>query len=67
MPYVFDTPRVASLPVVGSNAVFPIHRVYCIGRNYADHAKEMGATPGVVQPDWNGSSDGFVCKLGYLP
>lgn len=55
MPYVFDAPRVASLPVVGSNAVFPIHRVYCIGRNYADHAKEMGASPDRANPV-------FFCK-----
>ncbi len=31
-----------SLPIVGSNARFPVRRVYCVGRNYADHAKEMG-------------------------
>ncbi|HEY6985866.1 MAG TPA: fumarylacetoacetate hydrolase family protein [Rhodanobacteraceae bacterium] len=55
MPYVFDAPRVASLPVVGSNAVFPIHRIYCIGRNYADHAKEMGATVDRANPV-------FFCK-----
>lgn len=30
------------IPVVGSNAVFPVRRVYCVGRNYAEHAKEMG-------------------------
>ncbi len=33
-----------SLPVTGSTARFPIHRVYCVGRNYAEHAKEMGCT-----------------------
>src|SRR5215467_7807456 len=55
MPYVFDAPRVASLPVVGSNAVFPIHRIYCIGRNYADHAKEMGAVADRANPV-------FFCK-----
>ncbi|MDN5841868.1 MAG: fumarylacetoacetate hydrolase family protein [Alcaligenaceae bacterium] len=32
------------LPVVGSDAVFPVRRVYCVGRNYADHAREMGAS-----------------------
>ena len=50
MPYVFDAPRVATLPVAGSNAVFPVHRIYCIGRNYADHAKEMGATADRANP-----------------
>jgi fumarylpyruvate hydrolase len=43
MPYAFDPPTVPSLPVQGSGVRFPIHRIYCIGRNYADHAKEMGA------------------------
>lgn len=44
MSYVIDSPRIASLPVIGSSARFPVHRIYCIGRNYAEHAKEMGAT-----------------------
>src|SRR5690606_34177377 len=35
---------VAALPVAGSDAVFPVRRVYCVGRNYAEHAKEMGFT-----------------------
>lgn len=43
MSFVFDPPAVPSLPIHGSGARFPIHRIYCIGRNYADHAKEMGA------------------------
>ena len=44
MSYVIDPPRIASLPVIGSSGRFPVHRIYCIGRNYAEHAKEMGAT-----------------------
>src|SRR5690348_16125659 len=43
MSFAFDPPPVPCLPVHGSNARFPVHRIYCIGRNYADHAKEMGA------------------------
>ncbi|HEY1531423.1 MAG TPA: fumarylacetoacetate hydrolase family protein [Galbitalea sp.] len=42
---MLDTPRLASLPVAGSNDRFPVRRVYCVGRNYADHAVEMGADP----------------------
>ena len=34
-----------TLPVQGSDAQFPVNRVYCVGRNYAEHAKEMGADP----------------------
>ena len=43
MTFVFDPPVAPSLPIHGSDACFPVHRIYCIGRNYADHAKEMGA------------------------
>ncbi|MEO9101731.1 MAG: fumarylacetoacetate hydrolase family protein [Burkholderiaceae bacterium] len=42
--YVFDPSPVVSLPVVGQSARFPVHRVYCVGRNYVEHAKEMGFT-----------------------
>jgi fumarylpyruvate hydrolase len=43
MHYAVDPAPVASLPIHGSDARFPVHRIYCIGRNYAEHAKEMGA------------------------
>ena len=43
MPFLFDPPPAPSLPVQGGSTRFPVHRIYCIGRNYADHAKEMGA------------------------
>lgn len=42
--YVFTPPPVVGLPVVGSPAQFAVRRVYCVGRNYVDHAKEMGFT-----------------------
>jgi len=44
MTYIIPAPTVPSLPIVGSDHRFPIRRVFCIGRNYADHAVEMGAT-----------------------
>jgi fumarylpyruvate hydrolase len=34
-----------NLPIVGSSEVFPVRRIYCIGRNYAAHAREMGSDP----------------------
>ncbi|HJP98811.1 MAG TPA: fumarylacetoacetate hydrolase family protein [Rhodanobacteraceae bacterium] len=43
MSFVFDVPCTPGVPVAGNVARFPVHRIYCIGRNYADHAKEMGA------------------------
>ena len=45
MSYVFQPPAPAALPVAGSQALFPVHRVYCVGRNYAAHAREMGKDP----------------------
>ena len=41
--YLIPPPAVASLRVLGSAARFPVHRIYCVGRNFADHAREMGA------------------------
>lgn len=44
MSYVFSPAPVASVPVAGSSDRFPVHRIYCVGRNYEEHAKEMGFT-----------------------
>ena len=43
MDYVFPPEPQVSVPVVGSAAAFPVRRIYCVGRNYAAHAREMGA------------------------
>jgi len=40
--YVFPPPAVTSLPVAGSTARFPVRRIYCVGRNYLDHIRELG-------------------------
>ena len=42
--YVFPPASIASIPVVGQTARFPVRRIYCVGRNYEEHAKEMGFT-----------------------
>ncbi|MEZ5644025.1 MAG: fumarylacetoacetate hydrolase family protein [Burkholderiaceae bacterium] len=44
MNYVFPPSPVMGVPIVGSDALFPARRIYCVGRNYEDHAKEMGFT-----------------------
>jgi len=44
MSYVFAPPAVTSVPVLGRSERFPVHRIYCVGRNYEAHAKEMGFT-----------------------
>lgn len=43
MSHVFPPPAQVAIPVAGSQALFPVRRVYCVGRNYAEHAAEMGA------------------------
>ncbi|THD72648.1 FAA hydrolase family protein [Thalassobius vesicularis] len=40
--YLFDTPKVQSIPVQGEDKQYPINRIFCVGRNYAAHAAEMG-------------------------
>ncbi len=45
MKYVIDFGPMPALPVAGSSELFPVGRIYCIGRNYAEHAREMGYDP----------------------
>ncbi|MBB5374411.1 fumarylacetoacetate hydrolase family protein [Acidocella aromatica] len=55
MTYVFPPEAPIALPVVGSDNLFPVRRVYCVGRNYAAHAREMGFDPDREPPF-------FFCK-----
>ena len=55
MTYVIQPPAQASLPVAGSDQQFPVRRLYCVGRNYAAHAREMGFDPDREPPF-------FFCK-----
>jgi fumarylpyruvate hydrolase len=48
--YVFQPAPIPALPVIGSELRFPVHRIYCVGRNYAEHAIEMGHDPSREQP-----------------
>ena len=55
MNYVFEPERQVAVPMAGSDALFPVRRVYCVGRNYAAHAREMGFDPSREPPF-------FFCK-----
>lgn len=44
MTYLFEPAPVVSVPVLGQTVRFPVHRIYCVGRNYEEHAREMGFT-----------------------
>jgi len=45
MTYVVPAPELPSLAVAGSDGRFPVRRIFCVGRNYAAHAREMGKDP----------------------
>ncbi len=55
--WLFPPETPVALPIVGSNRYFPVRRVYCVGRNYAAHAREMGSDPSREPPF-------FFCKPG---
>jgi fumarylpyruvate hydrolase len=55
MNFVFEPEPQVSVPVAGSDALFPVRRIYCVGRNYAAHAREMGFDPDREPPF-------FFCK-----
>ncbi|WP_119677357.1 fumarylacetoacetate hydrolase family protein [Indioceanicola profundi] len=45
MQFVIPAPEQPGIPVKGATARFPVRRIFCVGRNYADHAREMGGDP----------------------
>src|SRR5262245_22719496 len=45
MSYAIDFSGPPTLAIVGTDKVFPVGRIYCVGRNYAEHAREMGHDP----------------------
>lgn len=55
MSYVFEPMKTAGIPVSESEDLFPVRRIYCVGRNYAAHAREMGFDPDREPPF-------FFCK-----
>ncbi|MDM0014055.1 fumarylacetoacetate hydrolase family protein [Variovorax sp. J22P168] len=57
MSFVFPPPAAVGLAIEGSDDLFPVRRVYCVGRNYAAHAREMGFDPDREPPF-------FFCKPG---
>ena len=50
MTWLFDPSSPAPLPVVGRSESFPVRRIFCVGRNYGAHAREMGADPSREAP-----------------
>ena len=50
MSFVIDPPPQVTVPVSGSDLIFPVNNIYCVGRNYADHTIEMGGDPSREAP-----------------
>lgn len=68
LSYLFTPPSMPTLPVQGRVELFPVHRLYCIGRNYADHAVEMGHDPDKEPPFFfQKNPDGLVQPGNHFP
>ena len=68
MAYVVPAPTLPTLPVRGSSDEFPVHRIYCVGRNYAAHAIEMGHDPDREDPFFfQKNPDTLVLSGGEFP
>lgn len=66
--FCFPPPPQPSLAIAGSNARFPIRRVFCVGRNYAAHAREMGNDPDRDPPFFfMKPADAIVPAAGAIP
>lgn len=64
MAFVIPAPPAPVLPVADSDGSFPVRRVYCVGRNYADHAREMGGNPDREPPFFFGKPSDAVVPGG---
>ena len=65
--YVFDPTPTVALPVAGSKMLFPVHRIYCVGRNYAAHAVEMGHDPNKEPPFFFQKNADNIVLSGEFP
>jgi fumarylpyruvate hydrolase len=68
MKYAVEPSRVPGVLIEGDDAVFPVHRIYCVGRNYAAHAIEMGGDPNREAPFFfQKNPDNLVTEEGDFP
>ncbi len=63
----FEPPQATTLPIYGTEKRFPVHRVYCIGRNYAAHTIEMGGNPDREAPFFFQKNPGNLDPTGEFP
>lgn len=67
MTYVIPPPKQPALPVIGTDHLFPVNRVFCIGRNYAAHAVEMGHDPNKEAPFFFFKTPSSLTSDGVFP
>jgi fumarylpyruvate hydrolase len=65
--FAFQPEKTVSLPIQGKKVRFPVNRIFCIGRNYAAHAIEMGVTPDTRPPLYFQKSHDCVHTAGSFP
>jgi fumarylpyruvate hydrolase len=65
--FAIEVPPVVALPIVTNSALFPVRRVYCIGRNYAAHAIEMGHDPDREPPFFFQKNPSNLTSSGTFP
>ena len=64
MNHLFDLPARPVVPVLGETAQFPVHRIFCVGRNYAAHAAEMGLSVVKDTPFYFTKTPSAICPSG---
>jgi fumarylpyruvate hydrolase len=68
MKYAIEPPKMPVVRVEGEDSAFPVHRIYCVGRNYAAHAIEMGGDPNREEPFFfQKNPDSVVADGGDFP
>jgi fumarylpyruvate hydrolase len=66
--YLFPPPAIPAAPIRGRDALYPIHRIFCVGRNYEAHAREMGAAVDREAPFYfTKSAHAYVCSGATVP
>jgi fumarylpyruvate hydrolase len=66
--FIFLPPSIPGVEIAGTRQRFPVHRIYCVGRNYADHVREMGTDPKVEPPVFfTKPADAIVANGATIP
>ena len=67
MTYVFPPQPIPTLAIAGTDKLFPVHRIYCVGRNYEEHAREMGHDPNKEAPFFFQKNPGNLLLGATMP